>query len=422
VTAKKKLVFAILAILVGSRCPTAWARGFYFYAHPYLDNKQRPALMVTAEVGYRHLVFLKRDRFYEARYRVFLKIMDQRKRVVETAVLKKKVVVGSYRETRSRKKSSKVARSFPLPPGRYLVEAVLRVEDTQIVERKSVAVEVKDYLATGLGLNKPRLFAMAAPGTAGVYLTMNPQLDEETEEMEGTAFADFEKQPAALFELYRRDARRDSARCLLYFQVLDASKRQVLYGRRSFRLIGPKTTFLLTFAVDDWEPGSYKLDVRATLEDGEKTAATSLRFTVEFSRAMLGKYFDRTLAIPSLIADPEEIDSLREAPLSERPRLWSEFWRKRDPTPGTEANEALEEHQRRVRYAIAHFSSVEPGWKTDRGKIYIKYGEPDQVETTYDPYLQGEYQIWRYYERNMVFVFYDRYGLGDFRLVEARGL
>ena len=57
-----------------------------------------------------------------------------------------------------------------------------------------------------------------------------------------------------------------------------------------------------------------------------------------------------------------------------------EFWSRRDPTPGTRQNEFKEEHYRRIAYADAHFAAGMPGWKTDRGRIYIVYGPPDRVE------------------------------------------
>ena len=51
-----------------------------------------------------------------------------------------------------------------------------------------------------------------------------------------------------------------------------------------------------------------------------------------------------------------------------------QFWQRRDPTPDTEENEYKEEHYRRIAYANEHYASGIPGWKTDRGMIYIKYG------------------------------------------------
>ena len=64
----------------------------------------------------------------------------------------------------------------------------------------------------------------------------------------------------------------------------------------------------------------------------------------------------------------------------ERENFIEQFWLRRDPTPDTEENEYREEHYRRIAYANETFASGIPGWKTDRGMIYIKYGPPDERE------------------------------------------
>ena len=65
----------------------------------------------------------------------------------------------------------------------------------------------------------------------------------------------------------------------------------------------------------------------------------------------------------------------------ERERFIEEFWRRRDPDPDTDENEFREEYYERIAYANEHFASGIPGWKTDRGRIYITWGKPDEIET-----------------------------------------
>jgi GWxTD domain-containing protein len=65
----------------------------------------------------------------------------------------------------------------------------------------------------------------------------------------------------------------------------------------------------------------------------------------------------------------------------ERENFIEQFWLRRDPTPDTEENEFKEEHYRRIAYANEHYASGIPGWKTDRGRIYIVYGPPDEIES-----------------------------------------
>src|SRR5437588_8145818 len=65
----------------------------------------------------------------------------------------------------------------------------------------------------------------------------------------------------------------------------------------------------------------------------------------------------------------------------ERERFIEEFWRRRDPDPDTDENEYREEYYERIAYANEHFASGIPGWKTDRGRIWIMYGKPDETES-----------------------------------------
>jgi GWxTD domain-containing protein len=65
----------------------------------------------------------------------------------------------------------------------------------------------------------------------------------------------------------------------------------------------------------------------------------------------------------------------------ERQSFVESFWQRRDPTPDTEENEYKEEHYRRIAYANDHYASGIPGWKTDRGMIYIKYGPADEIDS-----------------------------------------
>jgi GWxTD domain-containing protein len=82
-----------------------------------------------------------------------------------------------------------------------------------------------------------------------------------------------------------------------------------------------------------------------------------------------------------IITDEEKQAFKRLKTDEERQQFVEQFWLRRDPTPDTEENEYKEEHYRRIAYANDHFASGIPGWKTDRGMIYIKYGPPDEIDS-----------------------------------------
>jgi GWxTD domain-containing protein len=66
---------------------------------------------------------------------------------------------------------------------------------------------------------------------------------------------------------------------------------------------------------------------------------------------------------------------------TERDNFIEAFWQRRDPTPDTGENEYKDEHYRRIAWANEHFAAGVPGWRTDRGRMYIMYGKPDSIDS-----------------------------------------
>ena len=81
-----------------------------------------------------------------------------------------------------------------------------------------------------------------------------------------------------------------------------------------------------------------------------------------------------------IISDEERTAFKQLANDEERDQFIEQFWLRRDPTPDTVENEMKEEHYRRIAYANEHFAAGIPGWKTDRGRIYVMYGAADQID------------------------------------------
>jgi GWxTD domain-containing protein len=82
-----------------------------------------------------------------------------------------------------------------------------------------------------------------------------------------------------------------------------------------------------------------------------------------------------------VITDEERKAFKQFATDEEREQFVEQFWLRRDPTPDTVENEYKEEHYRRIAYANEHYASGIPGWKSDRGRIYITFGPPDEIDS-----------------------------------------
>jgi len=143
--------------------------------------------------------------------------------------------------------------------------------------------------------------------------------------------------------------------------------------------------------------------------------------------------------VPYIITDEERSAFLQLQTNEEREQFIEAFWQRRDPTPDTVENEFKEEHYRRIAYANERFSSGIPGWRTDRGRIYIMWGKPDQLES----HTQGElynrpmqegggqtttyaYEDWNYHYmegigQNITIEFVDPTGTGEFHITMDPG-
>jgi GWxTD domain-containing protein len=110
---------------------------------------------------------------------------------------------------------------------------------------------------------------------------------------------------------------------------------------------------------------------------------------------------------------------------AERAQFVEQFWLRRDPTPDTPKNEFKEEHYRRIAYANLHFPTATgtSGWKTDRGRIYILYGPPDEIDdhSTGEtkaavPFIDWTYRYLDGVGSNVKMEFVDPTGTNDFRM------
>jgi len=135
------------------------------------------------------------------------------------------------------------------------------------------------------------------------------------------------------------------------------------------------------------------------------------------------------------IISPEERTAFLQLETNEeREQFIEQFWLRRSSNPDMPDNDFKEEHYRRIAYANEHYASGIPGWKTDRGRIYIIWGAPDEIEShptggTYDrPMEQGggstttyPWESWRYrylegIQENVELEFVDPSGSGEYHL------
>lgn len=196
-------------------------------------------------------------------------------------------------------------------------------------------------------------------------------------------------------------------------RLIDA--RDSVIVRDTLRFTGGREveSAVLRFAPDSAPLGEIRIVV------GTPPNADSTRVLVSFSQGWVVTNFDDMLSLLRYFPASPALDSLRKAPASERGRLWKAFWRATDPNAATGAHEALDEYFARVAHANARFRGEGvAGWRTDRGEVLIRLGEPDEIFDA-SPASEGRLIRWGYTQVQLALYFVDETGFGRFRLTPA---
>jgi GWxTD domain-containing protein len=130
--------------------------------------------------------------------------------------------------------------------------------------------------------------------------------------------------------------------------------------------------------------------------------------------------FDELLSYLRYFVSPQRIQALHDTPPEQRAAAWAAFWKQTDPTPSTPDNEALRDYFKRIATANSRFREEGTvGWLTDRGKVFVTLGEPDQAGQpmgTGGTTARSRAEVWVYTQYNLRLVFVNQGGTGHLRL------
>ena len=148
--------------------------------------------------------------------------------------------------------------------------------------------------------------------------------------------------------------------------------------------------------------------------------ATSLAIAIE---ALTEKEVEEEFQKAKYLADKTEIyffNQLKTA--AAKKEYLKDFWNRRESGSAAETPRQRIDYLRRAQLADEYYSKyIKKGWRTDRGRVFILYGKPDEVERHPSEGIAKPYEIWYFYqiENGVQFVFVDRSGFGDYELVHS---
>jgi GWxTD domain-containing protein len=253
--------------------------------------------------------------------------------------------------------------------------------------------------------------------------------------------------PKAFYLLETYNPEPDSAQ--LAVTVKDSTGK-VVTSTPSSKAQLPKGGGMLTGALDltGLPPGQYVLttglamdgrklersarfqmaDLAETMAKAAQAKEAERSTDVGYFAAMNDKELDDAEAPLALIAKSGELSVYNDKlSLAAKRRFLADFWTRRDPSPGTQQNEARDQFYAAIAYAGKTYReggrATTPGWKTDRGKVYTKNGVPDDVLRRSQQGNAPPYEVWRYSRsKGRYYIFADRTGFGAYNLLHSNDL
>ena len=363
----------------------------------------------TVEIRYAvthdELLFLRHGDGYRARYEVTAILYGRDGGQVVGDSWRRAVEVADYDRTNSRRLKVEETLTLQAEPGSYRLKVELRSVDTRSHGFISTMVEVQRITPGKLTL-----------GTIA-FEREGPPPREDSEPVPDPSREYGEESPVVYLRI---PVYGDPGTCYELALSVETSDGLVL---KAFSDTVLQDDFLTEhtrrFGVLDIEVGNYFAKIRLRKIDDDERIVRRARFRVVTSPKSWGEDFDKMVAQISYVANRDDVERLLDVPEDERDEAWDDFWRRHDPDPTVEGNEFREEVLRRLGHANTHFRSIIEGWQTDMGRIYIQYGEPDDIDSQPVGRMLNAWETWYYYGEHTKFIFIDREGFGEYALVEA---
>lgn len=407
------LSFVALALLAQQSSPaqTTGTASLFFDAVPFAGSSPDTArLDLYLTVPYNAITYERRGETFHGRYRANIRV-EGGDRVWYDSSFERSLRTRSYEVTTGEVSSLEFYQlQVALPPGTYSARVDVVDLRTNLSTTLVRPATVGTYSTPGLALSG--LLSVTKIREDSGRFVITPALREPIPGEGGGYFLFFEAYngggaiDAVVRAAYRDNARSVGSAVIVTRQLPPGTSQQWIHMPADAM---PRGTFVVEVRVCS---AADTAQVLATAQRTVKLEGTAM------AMAMADEELDSRVSQLRYVAAQSDIDHIRAGlTLGERGKRFADFWARLDPTPATVANEAMDEYYRRIDYAEAHFRSYAAGWLTDKGRVHVIFGTPDNIIN--DPFRSDgkAVETWQYQRRNIRVTFIDESGFGDFRLV-----
>ncbi len=390
-------------------------RAFFFDAVVFDSEEPGKARVdVYTIVPAKSLRFVKSGNIYGARYDMNIAVFNDDGSIVDSKHIKGGMKLDSYDKSQGGNAEFDYSQTiFELPVGTYKIKCEMSDLSAGKDYSRSRTISVLDFDVYDLSMSGILIVSSIEKKNDRYVITPHP--NDNIGDLESGFFA--------FFEVYNR---MQAENIEIKYQILNTDDMIIQEGEsKPFNLEkGVNREFVRIENTNKLKMGAYTLQLTAyrrsdTLNPDSLIAAAVARRSIKVIRTVgLMVMNDLEKAIKQLryVAYSDDIDFIEEAAdIDEKQSRFESFWKKLDPSPGTEKNEAFEQFYSRIEYANNSFKAYTEGWMTDKGMVFVIFGKPLQSER-YSGYGDGRtYEKW-IYQQNREFIFVDNTGFGDFRL------
>lgn len=369
------------------------------------DKKGQTKVEVFIQVPYNLIQFVKAGDGFRGRYSITVTFLDEKaKKLFSEKIWKEKIFVKDFKTTSSKEISNISLRTFFLQPAKYLVRTLIEDKETKNEFVKTIKFNVQD-LSQDVSISS--ILFLAKRNIKSSNRKIVPNISRNV--------ANQANGIPIFYELYSNK----KIYAVANYTISD-NKHNVIYNESvAVKIDSGKNNIFYNAKDSSINLGTYQFKVVIKNTDNNILAEAEKMFFSKWVGAP-SNITDLETAIEQLeyIATSDQINYIEEAKTKEEKiRRYRKFWKSKDPNPATEENVVFNEYYRRINLANKNFSYYSrPGWKTDRGMVFIVLGPPNSITAhPFDSYSKP-FVVWEYYTLNRSFKFVDITGFGDYKL------
>ncbi|MDQ7065757.1 MAG: GWxTD domain-containing protein [candidate division KSB1 bacterium] len=430
----KQVILLILGLLIGIGT-AQWAGaqiqahhdGFPKFSADYVGFKgddSHSYLELYTQISFKDLSFVRQENYFRASYEIEATIKAEGE-VVRQRTFVDTVIVHEFNRTLAGNEYRITVQGFILPAGDYEVVLTMTDQETRRSVTQELPVTLRDFSGDALAVSDiefARKIVMCEDSE-------NPFVKNGrfVEPNVSRAYGYLATSIYLYYEIYgvQQEDSEGPGTLLVTYRILTLDGQLKKQVQKRTRKLANSCVHSVIIPVADLESGRYVMEIEVQdMHRPDEVARVQKEFVVGWDFLSFGDYTSMELIDQlELIANEQEIASLRKLPEQYRRAGILSFWKSKDPTPDTELNELMIEFYRRVSYANKKFRTPEKkGWETDQGKIYIKYGPPDSIERYLAGGMNKPYEVWQYLNPRRKFVFIDNRGFGNYQLYTEAGI